>query len=153
MRKSFTTKQERATYQCWLDMKNRCFNTNSQRYYTHGKRGITVCDEWVNSYDVFLLEMGLKPDRYTLDRVDNDGDYCKDNCVWSTPKQQARNRRSNVKVTRHGVTMTVIEWAELVGISWDAMRKRICKTTENDRIDYPKLERKRSEVSKEACSN
>lgn len=143
MRKSFTTKQERATYQCWLDMKNRCFNTNGQRYYTHGGRGITVCDEWVNSYDVFLSEMGLKPDRHTLDRVDNDGDYCKDNCVWSTPKQQARNRRSNVKVTRQGVTMTVIEWAELVGISWVAMHKRIRKTTEDDCVDYPKLERKK----------
>ena len=143
MRKSFITKQERATYQCWLDMKSRCANSKSQRYYTHGDRGIRVCDEWVKSYDVFLSDMGLKPDNHTLDRTDNDGNYCKDNCSWVTPKQQARNRRSNVVVTRQGVTKTIIEWAELVGISWDAMNKRVRKTTENDSITYPKLERKK----------
>lgn len=143
MRKSFKTKQERSTYQCWLDMKSRCNNPKSCRYYTHGMRGVKVCSEWVDSYDTFLSDMGLKPDGHTLDRIDNDGDYHVGNCKWSTPKEQALNRSTNVNVTRQGVTKTISEWADIAGISWQSMFKRVKRSASHDKIDYPKQERKK----------
>ena len=127
MRKSFKDKAEKTTYQSWLDMKSRCFNKNNQRYYTHGGRGITVCDEWKDSFDVFLSDMGYKPEGYSLDRIDNDGNYEKGNCKWSTPKEQALNRRTNIWVSFQGDTLSVSQWAEVVGISFSAMKKRLSR--------------------------
>lgn len=114
-----------ATYQCWLDMKGRCYNQNSQRYYTHGARGITVCDKWRDSFDAFLADMGEKPDGFTLDRVDNDGNYEPSNCKWSTPKEQANNRSTCIYVEYNGETKTVKQWSEELGISFSALLKRL----------------------------
>ena len=118
-------KIDKSTNQCYRDMKRRCYNPNSQRYYTHGARGIKVCGRWLESYEYFLEDMGYKPEGYTLDRIDNDGDYEKSNCKWSTPKEQALNRRTNIYITYQEDTLTISQWAEVVGISWDAMKKRI----------------------------
>jgi hypothetical protein len=75
-------------------MKQRCYNPKNPHYSRYGARGIVVCERWLHSFANFYADMGPKPDGKTLDRKDNDGNYEKDNCQWSTPKEQQNNRSS-----------------------------------------------------------
>lgn len=119
------SKVDKKTYQCWLDMRQRCYNPNSKRYYTHGARGITICDRWLESYDNFLKDMDIKPEGYSIDRINNDGNYEPNNCRWATSKQQASNRRTNNNVTYKGITKNVQEWSKDLGLSHAALSKRL----------------------------
>ena len=80
------------TYISWYSMKTRCLNKNRKYYYRYGGRGITICPEWLNSFTNFLADMGERPKGKTLDRKDNNGNYCKSNCRWATAKQQRLNQ-------------------------------------------------------------
>jgi hypothetical protein len=81
-------------YRVWADMKNRCLNSSLKNYVNYGGRGISVCDEWENSFVKFIEDMGKRPSKkHTLDRVDNNGNYNKVNCRWATKTQQSRNQR------------------------------------------------------------
>jgi len=113
-------------YCCWGGMKTRCFNKNSKDYVGYGGRGITVCDKWSNSFDEFFKDMGEKPtNSHQIDRIDNDGDYEPSNCRWTTLKENCRNRRSNIFLTYEGVTKTVVEWAEDLGVSRHTIAHRL----------------------------
>lgn len=74
-------------------MLQRCLNPNSDNYRWYGGRGITICLEWIDSFDAFLADMGERPTGMTLDRINPDGNYEPGNVRWATPKEQARNRR------------------------------------------------------------
>ena len=102
----------------WDRMKRRCYNPRYEHFERYGGRGITVCDEWRDDFKAFYdwavsngYENGL-----TLDRADNDGNYTPDNCRWVTQKEQSNNRASCRMITRDGITKTVTEWAESLGI-------------------------------------
>lgn len=79
-------------YSTWKGMRSRCNNPNHSRYKDYGERGISVCKEWDDFY-TFYLDMGDRPEGKTLDRLNNEGNYCKENCKWSTIKEQNRNSR------------------------------------------------------------
>lgn len=83
------------TYRCWISMMGRCYRTTQAVYHHYGGRGITVCERW-KSFENFYADMGAKPPRLSIDRIDNDGNYEPNNCRWATQSQQTRNRRCTV---------------------------------------------------------
>jgi len=102
-----------STYHSWQQMKERCTNPNNKAYKNYGGRGITVCERWLDSFEHFLEDMGEKPSReYSIDRIDNSGNYCPENCQWSTRTEQQRNKRSNVHLTFNGETKLQGDWAK-----------------------------------------
>ena len=80
-------------YNIWNAMRQRCTNPNSQKWEDYGRRGIKVCERWMNSFQNFYDDMGPKPEGYSLDRIDNDGNYTPDNCRWTTISEQNINKR------------------------------------------------------------
>ena len=88
-----TDPRYRPTYQSWSDMRKRCTHPNHHKYQHYGARGITVCERWVNDFDAFISDMGIRPPGLTIERVDNDAGYDPFNCIWADLKTQANNKR------------------------------------------------------------
>ena len=110
-------------YQTWKNMISRCTHKDNERYIDYGGRGISVCERWLRSPNNFYDDMGVKPSSYhTLERVNNNDGYCKENCVWETREKQSRNRRirydNSTGVT--GVNLSKksfnAEWIDINGV-------------------------------------
>lgn len=86
---------EHPLYQTWNGMKTRCYAITNRAYKNYGGRGIRVCERWLNSFEDFVKDMGLRPPgKYSIDRINNDGNYSPENCRWATITQQNRNKRA-----------------------------------------------------------
>lgn len=120
------------TYYTWVSMRQRCDNPNSEAYDNYGGRGIKVCKRWI-IFENFLEDMGESPTDLQLDRIDNDGDYYKENCRWITSKQNSRNKRDNRILTLYGVTKCSIEWSEKLGINYQTLCTRLSRGWSTER--------------------
>ena len=104
-------------YRAWHSMKYRCSSPTAQNYENYGGRGIKVCDSWVESFDNFFNDMGRRPsDLHSIDRIDNDGDYCPENCRWATKAEQSMNIRTNKWVIYEGQKMILAELGRKLGM-------------------------------------
>lgn len=113
-------------FSIWGSMKDRCYNKNNPRYKNYGERGIRVCDNWIASFKNFYNDMGKKPSElYSLDRINNNGNYCKDNCRWVTAKVQAKNRSNNKIFTFNNKTLCASDWCELLNMSSSTFYNRL----------------------------
>lgn len=85
-------------HRTWGNMKQRCYNPKNHRYKNYGAKGVTVCDRWLNSFENFYKDMGDPPsDNHSIDRINPFGNYEPNNCKWSTPLEQARNKRNSLR--------------------------------------------------------
>jgi len=125
-RKRMTTHNLHGTpiYSSWHNMIQRCTNVNSQSYSYYGGRGITVCDKWL-TFEGFYEDMGDRPLNKSLDRKNNNGNYCKDNCKWSTREEQMNNVRTNMNLTFKGKTQSFSMWAKEFNINKSTLKERI----------------------------
>ncbi len=113
------------TWKSWQSMKARCYDKNHEYYKYYGGRGITVCDRWRESFENFLEDMRERPSGMTLDRIDSNKEYFKENCKWSTTKEQNRNKRSNILLTYNNETKTLAQWAKELNMGYMKLWHRI----------------------------
>lgn len=114
-------------YNIWRSMRQRCKNPHHINYHNYGGKGVTVCDEWDNSFETFYswaIKNGYT-DTLTIDRIDSNGNYEPSNCRWASYKVQANNTKSNHLITYNGVTRTKAEWADITGINYGTICARL----------------------------
>lgn len=113
-------------YHVWTRMKSRCYDRRNPSWEHYGGRGIEVCDKWRYDFAAFLADMGRRPAiGYSIERINNDGNYEPSNCRWATAKEQANNRTTTLFVDFRGETKTLLEWADIVGIKYQSLISRI----------------------------
>lgn len=108
-------------------MKYRCYDKSCNRYYRYGGRGIKICDEWlsdINSFRKWAIENGYK-EGLSIDRIDNDKDYCPENCRWVTQEEQRNNTSRTVLIEYNGKTQTLTQWAKELNMKPSTLHNRI----------------------------
>lgn len=116
-------------YDAWHNMKRRCFNPKTYAFHRYGGRYITICDEWIKDFSSFYnwailngWKKGLQ-----IDRIDNNGNYCPENCRFVTSKQNGCNREHNIYIEHNGKKMMIKDWAKETGINWMTIYSRYRK--------------------------
>lgn len=123
-------------YCIWRSMKQRCLVTTSTAYHNYGGRGISICQEWIDNFKSFrdwAYSSGYS-DNLTIDRINNDGDYCPENCRWISKKAQCSNKRTNVFFEYNGEIHTLTEWSEITGLNRHTIAYRINHNWPKDKI-------------------
>jgi hypothetical protein len=124
-------------FSLWIGMKQRCTNPKNKRFANYGGRGIKVCDRWLgpDGFANFVSDMGERPSpKHSIDRKENDGDYCPDNCRWATDVEQNNNRRCVVFIEHDGKKLSVGAWAKELGMSPGTIWRRIEKGMNTESI-------------------
>lgn len=114
-----------STYGTWSCILSRCTNEKNSAYKDYGGRGITVCERWRTSFENFLEDMGVCPDGMSIDREDNNLGYGPGNCRWASKKEQARNRRNNLILEYQGITASLAEHCERLGLTYSTVFSRL----------------------------
>lgn len=120
-------------YSAYVNMLHRCYNEKHKQYKDYGGRGIRVCDEWRASFETFFTDLGKRPfppspnrkDEYQLDRIDNNGNYEKSNCKWSSRSEQMKNRNCVRFFYLNGAGHTLLEWSKIVNKEVFTIKYRI----------------------------
>ncbi len=132
-------KRDTRLYRIWAGMKARCYNKNNRGYKHYGGRGIIMCDEWKNDFQVFYdwaMANGYS-DNLTIDRIDVNGNYCPENCRWATNETQKKNMRTNIVVEYKGTRMCLTEAAERSGINGQTLFSRYQVGNRGERLFRP----------------
>ena len=136
-------------YKIWAGMKSRCSYEKSCSFSRYGGRGIKVCDEWKNSFESFYtwsLDNGYKKG-LSIERVNNNGDYCPENCKWVSQKEQCLNRRTNIVYKYKGESHTLTEWCEALNLNYKLVHNRIYKLgwSFDKAVSMPRLTKNRKD--------
>jgi len=115
-----------ATYKSWCGMKGRCNNPRDAAYGRYGGRGIKVCPRWLQ-FENFFEDMGEKPEKLTLERLDNNKGYSPDNCTWATRWTQNRNKKNNRMYSYQGEAKCLADWAIEMGMNYQTLCSRLNK--------------------------
>ena len=135
---SSATRKESRSYWIWAAMKQRCLNPNNKGYPNYGGRGVTICDKWM-SFEGFYSDMGDKPARLSLERINNNNGYSPENCKWADRASQNSNKRNNRYIEANGETRTITEWSRVLGVSHATIISRIERDwSEVDAVTLPK---------------
>lgn len=129
------------THISWVSMKQRCNNQNSPSFFRYGGRQIKVCKRWV-SFKNFFEDMGKRPKGTSLDRIDNNGNYNKNNCRWTNRFVQTNNRRTNKLITFKNTTHTLAEWERLKGFRSGLIASRLLRGWSEERSLSPVIDNK-----------
>ena len=123
-------------YWVWDSMLARVNNPKHKYYKDYGGRGITVCDEWKRDFKCFYNWAIISgyAEGLTLDRIDNDGNYCPDNCRWITHFEQQSNKRNNHILTYNGESHTVMQWSRILNISYNVLFARLRRGWDVERV-------------------
>lgn len=112
-------------YKIYASMKSRCLNSQHPSYCRYGARGIKVEESWAKDYMSFKRDVGERPGpEYSLDRIDNDGDYTKENVRWATRREQQNNTRTNVVITYLNETKTLAEWDRYLSLKKGTLKRQ-----------------------------
>lgn len=115
-------------YKIYHGMKKRCYNKKCKHFKSYGGRGIKICDKWLESFENFLSDMGLRPSKlHSIERKNVNGDYSKENCLWATNKAQANNKRSNTIHEVDGEMLTSKQVSEKFKINYSTLRSKLNK--------------------------
>lgn len=127
-RASIHNKSSSKLFKVWAGIINRCENENARQYKDYGGRGISICKEWRTNFQAFYdwaIENGYAYG-LTVDRIDNDGNYCPENCRIASREEQANNTRRNVLIEYNGQRNSIAQWARRTGINeatlWNRLR-------------------------------
>lgn len=118
--------QRTPEYNTWKAIRGRTQNPNNKRFSDYGGRGITVCARW-QKFENFFADMGVRPEGKSLDRIENDGNYCPENCRWATRVEQNNNKRNSHKFAYAGKAQNINQWANEMGMPAKALGKRLNK--------------------------
>jgi hypothetical protein len=114
-------------YKSWCHIKQRCGNPSDVAYENYGGRGITYSKDW-ESFQGFYDDMGSSWEAgLSIERIDNEGNYCKENCRWATRKDQNNNTRRNKYIAFNNITKTLSQWSEELNIKSSTIRMRLTK--------------------------
>lgn len=122
-------------YRIWSNMKNRVLSTSEKSKY-YFEKGISICDDWKNSFESFkywALQNGYN-EELTLDRIDNNGNYCPENCRWVSMKVQANNRSNNIIVHADGNYIPLSEICRVLNIDYNTAYHRVVRHLVKDEI-------------------
>jgi hypothetical protein len=120
-------------YGSWCAMKQRCLNPDSKHFRRYGERGIGICNQWIDSFEQFLADMGRRPKDTTLERIDNNQGYFPENCMWASRRQQQNNTSRNRVISAFGESMTVTMWSRKIGIPLSCLVSRVHRGWDADR--------------------
>lgn len=113
-------------YNSWAGMLSRCYDPNSKIFHRYGGRGVRVCGDWLR-FENFVRDMGKRPPKMSLDRIDVNGDYTPENCRWASHTEQQNNRRDNIFLEAFGKKLTLAQWEREVGINHQTLYLRVVK--------------------------
>ena len=128
-------------YEVWKTLKQRCFNPTNISYKNYGGRGITICEDWKNNFSSFYewsMKNGYK-EGLSIDRIDNNGNYCPENCRWTDRKTQANNTRTNHFITFRNQTKTIAEWSRHFNLPYSNIFAKLQKNNYDGEKAFAKL--------------
>ncbi len=113
-------------YKIWSGIKARCLTRTHKQYKDYGGRGIGICESWSNGFSGFFSDMGARPSqKHSVERINNNLGYSKENCKWATIEDQNRNKRTNVKYEYMGESKILRDWASFFGVNYHTFKSRV----------------------------